>query len=42
LRNFVSMTEADEIMVTTQMHDHAARKRSYEIVARARNELTSR
>jgi luciferase family oxidoreductase group 1 len=42
LRNFIAMTEADEIMVTTQMYDHAARKRSYEIVARARDELASR
>ena len=42
LRNFIAMTEADEIMISTQMYDHTARKRSYEIVAAARDELTSR
>jgi luciferase family oxidoreductase group 1 len=41
LEDFISMTEADEIMITTQMYDHAARKRSYEIVAAARDELAS-
>jgi luciferase family oxidoreductase group 1 len=41
LKDFISMTEADEIMITTQMYDHAARKRSYEIVAAARDELAS-
>jgi luciferase family oxidoreductase group 1 len=39
LNDFIAMTDADEIMVTTQMHDHAARKRSYEIVAAARDAL---
>src|ERR1700694_5614931 len=33
LKDFIAMTEADEIIVTTQMFDHAARKRSYQIVA---------
>lgn len=41
LKDFISMTEADEIMITTQMYDHAARKRSYEIMAAARDELAS-
>ena len=39
LKDFIAMTEADEIMVTTQIYDHAARKRSYEIVADAREQL---
>ena len=42
LKDFIAVTEADEIMVTTQMYDHAARKRSYEIVAGAWEELVSR
>lgn len=39
LKDFIAVTEADEIMVTTQMFDHAARKRSYQIVAGAREQL---
>lgn len=35
LANFVDMTQADEIMVTAQIFDHAARLRSFEIVAGA-------
>ncbi|MCC2674183.1 MAG: hypothetical protein K0R58_1130 [Ramlibacter sp.] len=35
LRAFVERTEADELMVTSQIHDHQARLRSYEITARA-------
>ena len=35
LKKFIATTEADEIMITTQIYDHAARKRSYEIVAAA-------
>jgi hypothetical protein len=31
------MTRADELMVTAQIYDHAARRRSYEIVAEAIN-----
>jgi len=42
LRNFIAMTEADEIMISTQMYDHAARKRSYEIAMQARAGLVSR
>ncbi len=33
LQEFVSSTEADELMVTAQIFDHAARKRSFEILA---------
>lgn len=36
LRAFVERTGADELMVTSQIHDHAARLRSYEITAAAR------
>ncbi|HEY1231142.1 MAG TPA: LLM class flavin-dependent oxidoreductase, partial [Ramlibacter sp.] len=35
LRAFVERTGADEVMVTSQIHDHAARLRSYEITATA-------
>jgi luciferase family oxidoreductase group 1 len=34
LRAFVASTGADELMVTGQIFDHAARKRSFEILAR--------
>jgi len=33
LRAFVAATNADELMVTTQIFDHGARKRSFEILA---------
>jgi luciferase family oxidoreductase group 1 len=33
LERFVAQTGADEVMVTAQIYDHAARVRSYEIVA---------
>ncbi|MDX6612959.1 MAG: hypothetical protein QOD75_2145 [Blastocatellia bacterium] len=33
LENFATQTKADELMVVTSIHDHAARIRSYEIVA---------
>ena len=33
LEAFIAQTNADELMVTTHVHDHAARVRSYEIVA---------
>jgi luciferase family oxidoreductase group 1 len=33
LEELIEMTEADEVMVTAQMYDHAARLRSFEIVA---------
>ena len=36
---FVERTKADELMITSQMFDHAARLRSYEIAAEVRNGL---
>jgi alkanesulfonate monooxygenase SsuD/methylene tetrahydromethanopterin reductase-like flavin-dependent oxidoreductase (luciferase family) len=33
LQQFVSSTGADELMVTAQIFNHAARKRSFEILA---------
>jgi luciferase family oxidoreductase group 1 len=33
LEKFVDLTKADELMVVSSLHDHAARIRSYEIVA---------
>jgi luciferase family oxidoreductase group 1 len=33
LEEFVRLTQADELMIVTSIHDHAARLRSYEIVA---------
>lgn len=39
LNAFISMTHADELMVTAQIYDPAARRRSYEIVAQARDAL---
>ncbi len=41
LRDFVARTGADEIMVTGQIFDHEARKRSFEIAAKARDELAA-
>lgn len=34
LQQFLSLTEANEIIFNTQIYDHAARKRSFEIVAK--------
>ncbi|RDI61102.1 LLM class flavin-dependent oxidoreductase [Microvirga subterranea] len=34
LQPLIDETKADELMVTSAMHDHAARKRSYDLVAR--------
>ena len=36
MNNFIERTGADELMITSQMFDHAARLRSYEIVAEVR------
>jgi alkanesulfonate monooxygenase SsuD/methylene tetrahydromethanopterin reductase-like flavin-dependent oxidoreductase (luciferase family) len=33
IRDFLGLTQADELMITCQMYDHAARLRSFEIVA---------
>ncbi|NAZ87982.1 LLM class flavin-dependent oxidoreductase [Kineococcus indalonis] len=35
LRELVAATGADELLVVTQVHDHAERERSYELLARA-------
>jgi len=35
LKAFIARTRADEVIVTSSIFDHAARVRSYEIVARA-------
>ena len=39
LRAFIDETGADELMITSNMFDHAARLRSYEITAQARQAL---
>jgi alkanesulfonate monooxygenase SsuD/methylene tetrahydromethanopterin reductase-like flavin-dependent oxidoreductase (luciferase family) len=39
LRAFAARTGADELMVTTQVYDHAARLRSYELLAEVHREL---
>jgi alkanesulfonate monooxygenase SsuD/methylene tetrahydromethanopterin reductase-like flavin-dependent oxidoreductase (luciferase family) len=39
LEAFIAETAADEIMMTSQIFDHAARLRSYEIVAGIRDGL---
>ena len=39
LRSFVERTEADELMIVGQIHDHAARLRSYEIAAQVMGKL---
>lgn len=41
LSDFVARTGVDEIIVTAQIYDHAARLRSYEILAHVREELAS-
>ena len=35
LRNFIKRTQADELMITSQIFDNAARLRSFEIAAEA-------
>ena len=42
LQAFIDRTGANELMITSQMFDHAARLRSYEIAAQVREELSSR
>jgi luciferase family oxidoreductase group 1 len=39
LREFIERTGADELMITAQIYDHAARLRSFEIAAQLRTEL---
>jgi len=41
LAAFIREHEADEMMVTAQMFDHAARRRSFEIVAEVRDRLAA-
>jgi len=41
LEAFVRRTRADEVIVTTQIHDHATRLRSFEITAQVRDGLTA-
>jgi alkanesulfonate monooxygenase SsuD/methylene tetrahydromethanopterin reductase-like flavin-dependent oxidoreductase (luciferase family) len=36
IENFIAQTSADELMITSQIFDHAARLRSYEITATVR------
>jgi luciferase family oxidoreductase group 1 len=35
LAPFIEATQADEVMITTMIYDHAARRRSYELLAQA-------
>lgn len=39
LRAFIASTGADELMVTAQIFDHGARKRSFEILATIKEEM---
>ena len=39
LKDFIERTGADELMIASQMFDHGARLRSYEIAAQVREEL---
>jgi alkanesulfonate monooxygenase SsuD/methylene tetrahydromethanopterin reductase-like flavin-dependent oxidoreductase (luciferase family) len=39
LRKFIELTGADEVMIAGQIYDHAARLRSYEIVAEVMQSL---
>ena len=39
---FIARTGADELMITSQVYDHAARKHSFEIVSQIRREAQSR
>ena len=41
LAAFIAEAAADEIMVTAQMYDHAARLRSFAIVAEVRDALAA-
>ncbi|MDB5851258.1 MAG: luciferase family oxidoreductase, partial [Rhodoferax sp.] len=39
LKDFIARTGADELMITSQIHDHAARVHSYEIAAEVRSDV---
>jgi luciferase family oxidoreductase group 1 len=41
LQSFIARTGADELMITSQIYDHAARVHSYEITAQARAALAA-
>ncbi len=41
LRDFIDRTGADELMIASQMFDHSARLRSYEIAAQVHGQLAS-
>jgi luciferase family oxidoreductase group 1 len=41
LQEFVSSTDADELMVTAQIFDHAARKRSFELLADVHGQIAA-
>ena len=40
LEAFIERTAADELMITSQVYDHAARLRSFEITANVRQSLS--
>ena len=42
LEAFIARTDADELMVTAQIHDHRARLHSFELAAAARDALAAR
>jgi len=42
LEAFIAKTGADELMITSQIYDHSERLRSFEITAKAREELTGK
>lgn len=42
MESFIARTGADELMITSQIYDHAARLRSYEITAHVRDALVDR
>jgi luciferase family oxidoreductase group 1 len=41
LKNFIEQTQADELMITSQIFDHAARLRSYEITSEVGKDLAN-
>jgi hypothetical protein len=41
LESLLAQTQADELIVTAQIFDHAARLRSFEITAQVRDEMAA-
>ncbi len=41
LQSVIDRTGADELMITSQIHDHSARLRSYEMTAEVRSSLAA-